>query len=162
MLSALTKFLAFTQQDDSVVSKKEPVVCDQVPTMDAVFDAERYMGTWYEIMHTQNQPFQSDHAKCVTAEYTKLTDDGHFKVYNSSKGRFFWFPRFGIHGDAKCPADEEPGQCYVKFFAPFTRWDKEPNYQVVDTDYENYSIVYSCDEDDMQYLWILSRTPTIS
>ena len=57
MLSALTKFLAFTQQDDSVVSKKEPVVCDQVPTMDAVFDAERYMGTWYEIMHTQNQPF---------------------------------------------------------------------------------------------------------
>ena len=83
-------------------------------------------------------------------------------MYNSSKGRFFWFPRFGIHGDAKCPADEEPGQCYVKFFAPFTRWDKEPNYQVVDTDYDNYSIVYSCDEDDMQYLWILSRTPTIS
>ena len=113
-------------------------------------------------MHTKNQPFQSDKAKCVMAEYSKLTDDGHFKVYNSSKGRWSWLPRFGIHGDAKCPADEEPGQCFVKFFSPFTRWDSEPNYQIVDTDYDNYSIVYSCDEDDMQYLWILARTPTIS
>merc|ERR1711953_722286 len=90
------------------------------------------MGQWYEIMHTKNQPFQSDKAKCVMAEYSKL------------------------------PADEEPGQCFVKFFSPFTRWDSEPNYQIVDTDYDNYSIVYSCDEDDMQYLWILARTPTIS
>ena len=60
MLSALTKFLAFTQQDAQdaqEVTRKEPVVCDQVIPMDAVFDAERYMGTWYEIYHTQNQPF---------------------------------------------------------------------------------------------------------
>ena len=31
----------------------------------------------------------------------------------------------------------------------------------MDTDYENYSLVYSCDPNDMAYLWILSRTPTL-
>ena len=35
------------------------------------------------------------------------------------------------------------------------------DYNIVDTDYENYSIVYSCRPDDMQLLWVLSRTPTI-
>ena len=51
--------------------------------------------------------------------------------------------------------------CFVKFFF-WQRWPKDPNYLIVDTDYENYSIVYSCDPNDMQYLWILARTPSIS
>ena len=29
------------------------------------------------------------------------------------------------------------------------------------TDYTTYSIVYNCDESDMAYLWLLSRTPTL-
>ena len=32
----------------------------------------------------------------------------------------------------------------------------------MDTDYDNYSIVYNCDESDMQYLWFLSRESTLS
>ena len=56
MISALTKFLAFTQHQD-IQAAKEPVVCDQVVAMDTVFDASRYMGKWYEIMHTKDQPF---------------------------------------------------------------------------------------------------------
>ena len=31
----------------------------------------------------------------------------------------------------------------------------------MDTDYENYSMVYACEENDMAYLWILSRTPVL-
>ena len=80
-------------------------------------------------------------------------------MYNSSKSRFGG-PRFGLHGNAKCPADSGAGQCFVTFF--FQPFEDESNYQVVDTDYENYSIVYNCDEDDMQYLWFLSRTSTLS
>ena len=43
----------------------------------------------------------------------------------------------------------------------------EPNYTVMETDYDNYTIVYSCDElfggwASFDYLWILSRTPTMT
>ena len=34
-----------------------------------------------------------------------------------------------------------------------------PNYQILDTDYDNYTIVYACHEDDMQYLWLMTRYP---
>ena len=70
-------------------------------------------------------------------------------------------PRFGIHGDGKCPADEPAGSCLVRFFAPIAPWPRSSNYQIVDTDYDNYTIVYAC-ELNFQYLWIMSRTPTIT
>ena len=34
------------------------------------------------------------------------------------------------------------------------------NYQILDTDYTNYSIVYSC-ELGIEFLWILTREPVI-
>ena len=70
-------------------------------------------------------------------------------MYNSGEGRFFG-PRFGLHGKGKCPAETGAGQCFVKFFLqPFP---DESNYQIVDTDYDNYSIIYACEEDGMQYM----------
>ena len=101
MLSALGKFLALTSKGNG----SDSFVCDSPPAMETAFDSTRYMGKWYGQLHTANQPFQSDLDKCVTVEYTDLTDDGHFKVYNSSHGRYYWIPRFGVHGQAKCPAD---------------------------------------------------------
>merc|ERR1719325_81965 len=35
-------------------------------------------------------------------------------------------------------------------------------YTDLDTDYDNYSIVYSCDGHEMLALWIMSREPQIS
>ena len=51
MISALSKLLAFAPK------AKDTVVCDTVTPMAAPFDASRYMGLWYEHMHTANQPF---------------------------------------------------------------------------------------------------------
>ena len=139
--------------------ESDSVVCDPVTGLPDAFEADRYMGLWYEIYHSANQPFQPDAWTCTQAEYSDLDSEGNFKVYNSSKSRFGG-PRFGLHGDAKCPADEAAGECFVTFFKqPFV---SEPNYSIIDTDYENYSIVYSCDESDMQYLWFLSRESTLS
>ena len=39
------------------------------------------------------------------------------------------------------------------------------NYQILDTDYNNYAIVYGCDDWFFFYtreVWLLSRTPRIS
>merc|ERR1712228_767891 len=59
-------------------------------------------------------------------------------------------------GTGRCPG--KSGRCYVGFFG---QKPKEPDYLVVDTDYENYSVVYSCSEDATKpQLWYLSRTPT--
>ena len=131
------------------------VVCDDVAPLDS-FDAARYMGTWYEIQHSHGAIFQPDNFDCTRAEYTDLdAAAGTFKVYNNSQIGFL--PPTGVHGTASC-AGQPNGQCIVSFFGQ--KFD-EPNYKVVDTDYETYSIVYSCSPNDMQYLWILSRTPTM-
>ena len=140
---------------------KDKVVCDNWAGLPFTFEPERYMGNWYGQMHAKNQPFQSDSWTCAQASYTDLNlDDGTFKVYNSGEGRFYG-PRFGVHGDAKYPADTietfGQGQMFVKFF--FQKYYDTPNYQIIDTDYDNYTIVYACHEDDMQYLWLMTRYP---
>lgn len=41
----------------------------------------------------------------------------------------------------------------------------KPNYMVLSTDYENYSIVYNCknkDEKSKETFWLLSRTPELN
>ena len=136
------------------------VLCDQNPTCvcDAPpalidFDGSQYMGTWYEATHTVGMPFQDEEGTCTTAQYRDLTDEGHFKVYNSGQDADFG-SRGGIHGRVKCP--DTTGQCYVTFFTP---WTSEPNYIVIDTDYISYSLVYSCHSGPTPSLWIMSREP---
>ena len=121
------------------------------------------MGNWYEIYHSSKEPFQPDSWTCVQAQYTDLdAETGSFNVYNSSQGKLHG-PRFGLKGNAYCPSDTSQygeGQCYVRFFNQ--EWESEPNYLVIDSDYDNYAIVYTCGEDDMQYLWFMAREPTLS
>jgi lipocalin len=140
---------------------KDPVVCDTVPGLPFTFEPERYMGNWFGQMHSKDQPFQSDAWTCSQASYTDLDlEAGTFKVYNSGSSRWYG-PRFGVHGDAKYPADTistfGEGQLFVKFF--FQDWYDTPNYQIIDTDYDTYTVLYSCHEDDMQYLWLMTREP---
>ena len=52
------------------------------------------------------------------------------------------------------------GQAIVNF--PFTLEDDFPNYLILDTDYDTYSLVYGCKEEDpVANFWILARTPTL-
>ena len=135
------------------------IICDNPAPFTDNFDAAAYMGTWYEIDHVSGQPFQPDSWTCNTAQYYGLTAEGTFTVYNSSQGRFE-NPRFGVKGNAKCT--DSTGQCYVTFFdAP---WTAAPNYVILQTDYDNYSVIYECGADgnpDFAYLWFMSRTPTV-
>ena len=125
--------------------------CAQIP--DGVepvrgFDAERYLGTWYEIARLDHS-FERGLSK-VTATYT-ARDDGGIGVLNrgfsAEKGE--WDE---ASGRAKFVGARDVGQLKVSFFGPFYG-----GYNVVDLDpaYQ-YSLVVG---PNRSYLWILARQP---
>ena len=153
MLSSLFKTYAAVK---SFTDGPKTTVCDTVEPLTEPFDAAAYMGTWYEIQHSAGAPFQPDSFDCATALYSDLDPEtASFTVYNSST--VGPSPRFGVTGTASC-ADTPNGQCIVSFFGQVF---DEPNYLVMDTDYETYSMVYACEPNSIAFLWILSRTPTL-
>ncbi len=114
------------------------------------FDAERYMGRWYEIARLPHR-FERD-LDFVVAEYS-LNPDGTVKVLNSGmrSGK-----KKSAEGRAKWKKNADPGtaELEVTFFAPFSG-----DYRVIllEADYSS-AIVTSSSRD---YLWILSRTPEL-
>lgn len=50
------------------------------------------------------------------------------------------------------------GQCWVNFWWINT-WS--PNYEIIDTDYDSYSIVYNCNS-WVNELWFMTRSPVPS
>jgi len=120
------------------------------------FSATNYTGTWYEIFRDSTVPYELN-SECVTATYTYdiNNDPWPITVCNRADG-----------GDcnilAKAQFDSE-GNGHVKFnFYP------EGNYQVLDTDYVSFSLVYGCDQwlsrffpIYTQQAWILARDRTL-
>ena len=116
------------------------------------FDADRYLGTWYEIARMDHS-FERGMTD-VTANYTKR-DKGGIVVknrgYKVKKGKFS-----DAVGKAKFKGDEDTGHLKVSFFGPFYG-----DYIVFDMDQENYSYAYISGGKD-NYLWLLARTPEVS
>jgi lipocalin len=113
------------------------------------FDLYRFLGLWYEIARFDHK-FERDMIN-VKAEYV-LRDDGKLDVVNSGwkNGRY----KSAI-GMAKQPNPmNNPARLRVSFFLFFYS-----DYRVLmlDNDYQ-YALVGSRGSD---YLWILSRTPSI-
>ena len=126
------------------------MICDK-PEPVVNFDGAAYMRTWYTAAHSRGMPFQPDGWTCTTATYSDL-EGRDFKLYNSSENQHHQGP-FGVHGTAEVSLDGT-GSIAVSISYPAFA----PNYFVVDTDYENYSIVYNCDEKDgIVFLWYLTR-----
>ncbi len=128
--------------------------CDQ-PASIPHFDGTAYMGTWYEQHHVKGQFFEPDNSTCVEAQYTGLQADGHFTVSNTLQDAAF-DKRTGVVGQGFCP--DATGHCFVHFGGP---QPKKSNYKVVETDYETYSIVYSCGF-LKSFLWLLTREAVVS
>lgn len=114
------------------------------------FDSRRYLGKWYEIArldHSFERGLQQ-----VSAEYT-LREDGGIKVlnrgFNTAKNKWE-----DAEGKAYFVEDSNQGYLKVSFFGPFygayVIFDLGKNYE--------YSLITSHNRD---FLWLLSRTPTI-
>ena len=99
----------------------------------AEFDADRYLGTWYEVARLDHS-FERGLSH-VTANYTKR-DDGKITVlnrgYSEKKGEFE-----DAQGKAKFAADESTGHLKVSFFGPFYG-----DYIIFGLDKADYSRAY--------------------
>lgn len=114
------------------------------------FDADKYLGKWYEIARLDMR-FERN-LNNVTATYS-MNDNGTIKVdnqgYDYEKGK--WKQAIG---KAKFLDKKDKGSLKVSFFGPFY---SGYNVIAIDSDYQ-YALVAGSSE---KYLWILSRTTTI-
>ncbi|XP_049530212.1 apolipoprotein D-like [Anopheles darlingi] len=125
------------------------------------FQVDKYLGLWYDLEHYEASFEQN--TDCVTAEYSRY-EDGSIRVFNSAV-RLTDGLLYAVDGRAVLSypeVDVLEAKLNVSFYgAP----NDESNYWVLDTDYENYSIVWSCEplgEDrSLEYYWLLSRTPSL-
>ena len=114
------------------------------------FNADKYLGTWYEVARFDFS--QEKNLSNVTATYSQ-NSDGSIKVvnrgYNFVKNK--WTE---AKGKAKFVNDPTEGRLKVSFFGPFYA-----GYNVVmmEPDYENALIMGS----DKDYIWFLSRSKTM-
>ncbi|WP_368543980.1 lipocalin family protein [Enterobacter soli] len=115
------------------------------------FDVQRFLGTWYEIARMDHR-FERGLEK-VTANYSAM-DDGGIQVVNRgyNPDREMWQQSIG---KAYFTGSPTRAALKVSFIGPFYG-----GYNVIALDREyRHALVCGPDRD---YLWILSRTPTIS
>ena len=113
------------------------------------FDLEKYFGKWYEIARLDHR-FERDMEQ-VTAEYS-MRDDGKVKVVNRGFKNDKWKKAVG---KAKFAKDDKTGFLKVSFFGPFYG-----SYIIFELP-DDYSYAF-ISGDNTNYLWFLSRTPTVS
>jgi apolipoprotein D and lipocalin family protein len=131
-------------------STTERLKLPPLTTVDRV-DLPSYLGTWYEIA-SYPQSFQRG-CTGTTATYT-LRDDGDIDVLNRCRKGSLDAEETTARGTARVVDTVSNAKLEVTFFRPF--WG---DYWVIDlaTDY-SYAVVGHPGRD---YLWILSRTPTM-
>jgi apolipoprotein D and lipocalin family protein len=116
------------------------------------FELDRYLGKWYEIARLDHS-FERG-LENITAEYS-LREDGGVDVKNRG------FSRSGnewseANGKAYFVNSPKEGYLKVSFFGPFYG-----SYIIFELDVENYQYAFVSGP-DLNYLWLLSRTPVVS
>lgn len=131
-------------------------VPDNVKVIES-FDANQYLGTWYEIARLDHS-FERDLEK-VTATYS-MRDDGGIKVINKgfNNKTNVWKEAEGKAYFIDPPNQDKTntGKLKVSFFGPFYG-----AYNIIALDKPYYNYVMLCGP-DKSYFWILSRTPQLA
>jgi len=117
------------------------------------FEAERYLGRWYEIARLDHR-FERN-LSAVTAEYAWREDGGvavRNRGYKTDKQE--WDE---VEGKAYFIGEPDVGSLKVSFFGPFYG-----GYHIMALDEAAPDYAYSLvSGPDRGYLWVLSRTPTL-
>ncbi|XP_053614015.1 uncharacterized protein LOC128677296 [Plodia interpunctella] len=115
------------------------------------FNVTAYLGEWYAI---ESYPLEFQFGTCQKAEYS-LNDEGGIDVYNTQVYR----QRLDAIRGTAVASDDGSAKLNVTF--PIGEFEVVSPYWVLDTDYENYALVYSCVNINEDYYrvnsWKLSR-----
>lgn len=128
----------------------------EVKTVPAV-DLARYAGKWYEIAKFPNR-FQKDCVSGTTAEY-KARGDGDIDVINRCKTAKGSDEAQGL---ARVVAGSNNSKLQVRFAPSWLSWIPYVwgDYWIMELDAQ-YTLA-TVGSPSREYLWILSRTPTIT
>jgi len=153
-------FMAFT--DGGLAQRISFGSCPDFPVV-TNFDVSKYTGRWFE--YSRYFAIFELFGKCAIADYTDLSPpEGPPKigVLNRGVNYITGVSREAI-GDAVLADPNDPAgsaRLIVNFDSQETR-STTANYNVVDTDYESYSVVYYCSNVlyflKAEILWILTR-----
>lgn len=123
----------------------------------ARLDVGRYLGTWYEIAKYPNR-FQRQCVADTSALY-RLRDDGQLDVINRCRQANGQVAEAVGRARQDGPADSP--KLKVRFAPAWLSWLPMVwgNYWVIDLD-ADYQLV-AVSEPSREYLWVLSRTPTV-
>jgi len=115
------------------------------------FELERYLGKWYEIARLDHSFEQGMNQ--VSATYS-LNENGGVKVVNKGYKTLDneWSEAVG---KAYFVEDSQQGYLKVSFFGPFYG-----SYVIFELDHEHYQYAFVSGPNH-DYLWLLSRTPTV-
>jgi len=125
------------------------------------FEASKYLGVWYQLSALPFL-FTSTSDRCVLANYTALPN-GNIGVNNTGIKESTGV-RYGAVGEASLIDGDTNGDLDVQFFfEPSTKGSA--NYFILDTNYEEYALIWSCRSlyfAHVPQLWILNREFTRS
>ncbi|ETN61000.1 hypothetical protein AND_007357 [Anopheles darlingi] len=135
------------------------LVTTNLPVVES-FEVEKYIGKWYELERYE-QPFQRNH-DCVTTQYRRSEPIGKLQVTTRGffNGTHSNFTDIGVFSDVSNPKE-------AKFKINLAKATNTSNYWIVDTDYTNYAIVYTCtpileSDQSVEGYWLLARTSKLT
>ena len=117
------------------------------------FNQEAFQGAWFDMFKDNGMLF-GDQNPCGVTEFTESGMITHQSMDAAT----------GNVGKEEFPVRfDENGNGYIKYHPLLP----ETNYQVIDTDYVQYAVVYGCNTWLFGYIhtevaWLLSREDTIS
>ena len=149
-----------TNEASALLTWGEKCPSGVISTM-AGFDKQKYLGRWY----AQEQDFRFS-GPCTTATY-KLNSDGNIDVANRGWYWWFFFTYYSVNGTASCPTND--GKCWVTFNLAGDPPDvtaETAGYNILFTDYDNYTIVYNCRDEwygaKYESAWLMTRKMEIT
>ncbi|XP_073991428.1 apolipoprotein D-like [Rhodnius prolixus] len=124
--------------------------CPDLKTVDN-FDQTRYMGKWYEAERYFSL-FEFG-GKCINSNYTDGIDSINIISKQTST-------LTGIHSTIEGEVQKTPNGFLSKMNLKYPYLPMDAPYWILDTDYDNYSVVWSCSNFGLfstRNAWILTR-----